>query len=1502
MRRRRQMVRWVGGVGLAGLLATGCGTNAPDSASGPDEPLALTPNSALQELVPTEPELLEAIQTSPTPRTITFSVPLDPRQPAAGPRDQQQERAYRLKRPYRTTEVLVGRPSDALPFERVAVPIGTDVANALASLGAEPNYLTFLAGEPTNDPYFSWQWALAKIAAPEAWELFPASAPVRVAVLDTGVDAAHPDLFGRVLPGYNAINNTENADDDHGHGTMVAGVIGAGGNNGLGIAGVAPQVEILPIKVIAQSGEGSYADLIAGIYYAIEHGADVINISAGAYAPSNLLHDALTAAEVAGIVVVAAAGNDATDTPMYPAAYPEAMAVTATDATDAIWPESNYGTHVDLAAPGANIMSTMSGGGYAFADGTSLATAHVAGAAALLLSHAAAQTGADVVSRLLSSAIDLGAKGKDAAYGEGRLTLIPPTVGKPVADAGELPAGDAEEIGQGPITVQYNVEIHQDIASAALLFLKKKLEEKAITQEMYDEFAEYKFWIRDGARAEDKAVLIGKFAEKVIDFLFGEGAPWHDPKNGKGLDPLAWGDIAYEDVNCRWFRHFYRPIDKQGFLSPPAFVEWCGELDKSMVGKEHIEFPNAYEWGGKANAQNSFDWEDAKVHYHSPDTTQKYPGLIEQNGGFFFKLQPLKLQRAYYALGHVLHLLMDTSVPEHTHIEAHAEVNPGGYEHYMKKQGTGGVMSRLNTGLLLKPLNEYPTLEKYFHEMATYSFNRNLFQGNLTGDEASGELSQMFPSLHKTLAGWWVIAGWDDTTNFFCNPSSLCDLWWSGQGDGDGDDVDFDDDWWEETEFKDSPAPPGFYYIEKSNEVCPKMYHNTPKPGNNGDMVSGKCKDKTLAAMMADDIIPMVIQYTASAMRLFWHETHADLKIVPFSVNVLQTAVPAKGSNVANYQLKFTIRNDGGADSGNVFAGFRPPGSLLEFGTTMLPSIPPGGEAPVKIALNGIALPLCAPCAAGTIVAHYVHGSETQAVATHAIYGGDIKLPKTPGGVDFSKVDLTGLSVDPATGAIDFVLKGTPAGEGEASVDASALQEKLKATFLTALTIPNWKQFISLDLLPDGNGGFVGKARTEPPFEQTALANTMWTADVAMKLELFSAQHQKPNLDKWVSLVQGSPYWPQISAAGFNASPTYVARGTIVPGLSSPLQATIDQAFLDQAPLAVDIGWSQQPSINLSPYNFSQPVVENFQSLVTEWKGFFEAGMKDLAAVVLQKMSAGDPAYGDLAALYPAVLLAQWYKTLPKGSLPYADIINKEALADLDLVVPFNQSYWDGQAAQPLGSTNVSWFNGETWIFNYWGGAEFFVGFNGKTESLGQAEETLLTTVTGGEAVQQGDTWYFSGGSASQDQPDLAGMMSVTTALVVATKNAIIALTITNASNIAAGPVAYKILDQVTNGGAPITLAVAEGNLPGVGGWDGVSVEIPWSVPDLVGLHQLSLAIDPANAIAENNESNNMFQTMVAVISPLPKVAILAPSGGTLPKGEAILFSGSATTSRPANI
>jgi subtilisin family serine protease len=295
------------------------------------------------------------------------------------------------------------------------------------------------ANANTGDNLSGNQWALDTLSATTAWGASRGAGQI-VAVIDTGVDGTHADLAGQLVSGMDYVgdsfSNGTGTVDPNGHGTHVAGIIAAKQGNGIGIAGLAPDAKVMPIRVLNAQGSGYSSDVISGIVYAADHGATVINMSLGGTTASESMRSAIDYAISRNVVVLGAAGNNNTfctagstapwpaSVCSYPGAFPNTIGVAATESNNTRASYSNQGAFIDVAAPGSNILSTYNGGGYVYASGTSMATPYAAAGVALLRAAAPSASVNDVRNVFSNSVTDLGTAGFDTSFGPGLMNPI----------------------------------------------------------------------------------------------------------------------------------------------------------------------------------------------------------------------------------------------------------------------------------------------------------------------------------------------------------------------------------------------------------------------------------------------------------------------------------------------------------------------------------------------------------------------------------------------------------------------------------------------------------------------------------------------------------------------------------------------------------------------------------------------------------------------------------------------------------------------------------------------------------------------------------------------------------------------------------------------------------------------------------------------------------------------------------------------------------------------
>lgn len=371
----------------------------------------------------------------------------------------------------------------------LSVPVGREL-EVVAALNAEPSivyaepdyrYAAFLT---PDDPHFGKQWAHTRVNSVAGWDISTGSSSVTIAIIDSGIDETHPDLAGKLVSGYDFVDSDSNPHDLNGHGTHVAGVAAAVGDNAVGVTGMDWTAKIMPVRVLNHEGWGYNSDITQGIIWAYTHGADVLNLSLGGASHSQAMQDAVTAAHGAGSVVIAAMGNcryqsdscPEANPDAYPAKYDHVMAVSATGPSDAYTYYSQYGAHCDIAAPGGSmsqyhdpdgIYSTMptydveltTAYGYAktydYLQGTSQATPYVAGLAALILAVDPGMTPDNVMDVIEDTAQDLGASGRDDDYGHGLIDVAAALQSIAAPEAPTLASIDNAD-GDGAYIVSWN--------------------------------------------------------------------------------------------------------------------------------------------------------------------------------------------------------------------------------------------------------------------------------------------------------------------------------------------------------------------------------------------------------------------------------------------------------------------------------------------------------------------------------------------------------------------------------------------------------------------------------------------------------------------------------------------------------------------------------------------------------------------------------------------------------------------------------------------------------------------------------------------------------------------------------------------------------------------------------------------------------------------------------------------------------------------------------------
>jgi hypothetical protein len=697
-------------------------------------------------------------------------------------------------------EVLRSLPKVGL--YRLKLPAGQTVDGFLqaqqnnpAFERAEPNPIARVQVDPNqpNDPLLPQQWALTRIGVPAAWAVTTGRPEVVIAVIDTGVDLTHADLQTQLVPGLNVLNPRNPPQDDHGHGTAMAGIVSAAMNNGFGIVGVCPGCRIMPIKALDADGVGTYADVIEGILYAADHDARVLNLSVGGTVYSVGLRDAVDYARTAGAVVVAAAGNSGSDAPVYPAAYTGVLAVAAVDRDGARWAGSNHGPYVSLAAPGVDITTTGLDGDFVSVTGTSPATAHVAGVAALTASAQPDATGSQIEEALRRSAEDVGDEGTDewSGYGvvradqaasTGVTTIVDVAVGRVAVTPGSFETGDTvsitvtltnlgtDTVATPTVTVTANGRL---VATEAGPGTVAPGASAIVTLS----------WVVDVPPGVGELVL-----EAEASPTPGETDLANNRRHVRSAyDPAANVYVLYKE---RPFVHSWVALQAYNILpAGPLKTELFGYLyggtsDNALFGagkvwQDQYTVPSSWGTGSTGTALLEGAMEEdtesdtiAKAHFWDPDLgyevgmTFCQSNLARAQEQFQMAVHAYNdndKATAYYRLGRVAHLLGDMGVPEHAHRDPHLDgwsyLTPNdfsSYEDYTKLYyrgytGSGSPKSVSSLPLAFptysdRPSSYDPDLARLFYNQAEYTqhFDSSDMDGNGVG---YGGASIAFPGL-----------------------------------------------------------------------------------------------------------------------------------------------------------------------------------------------------------------------------------------------------------------------------------------------------------------------------------------------------------------------------------------------------------------------------------------------------------------------------------------------------------------------------------------------------------------------------------------------------------------------------------------------------------------------------------------------------------------------------------------------------------------------------------
>jgi len=644
---------------------------------------------------------------------------------------------------------------DSIGYIKATISDGRDVKQVIKEIGKEfklkipePNYVQSVMA--VTDPLYDDQWYIPEAGFDKAWEKLKSKTQVKVAVIDTGVDAGHPDLKDRVLKWYDFINNKADTSDDNGHGTFVSGIIAANAND-IGIKGLYDLAKILPVKVMDANGVGTYEDAAKGIIFSADNGARVINLSIGGYGYSAMLRDAVDYALGKGCILVAAGGNDAIEQEIYPAAYPDVIGVSALDRNGAIWAGSNKGKHIDVAAPGAGILSVGLGKAYTYGSGTSAATPMVSALAAMLAVEKPDYAGSVVARLIQQTAKDLGEKGRDNIFGSGKMdasvalekqvrpfhdvavrnvTVEPKIIetGKPFHIIAAIQNTGTFSSERADISIYQIVNDKQELIAKRhnVLIVKNLNIYYDITKYVSKKQFSFKITIDS---INDNNISNNSFATSAftvtekgnLTTLYANSPPVH---GWIALQAFKLLESKYPDSSFVNELSTYLPVNQDAFWSneigyhisyygsdfrPP--LQWMDLSEDEPFTKNTALIEGAWEEDGNVVYE-----ERTKNHFWDPDGGYN-KGLIDFVDSALTKANTDRFAKAianyknnpinaYYWLGRTAHLLMDMSVPSHTLIDAHV-VNKDEYEIYTATNYRNILSTSNNTDIPINYLS-YP--------------------------------------------------------------------------------------------------------------------------------------------------------------------------------------------------------------------------------------------------------------------------------------------------------------------------------------------------------------------------------------------------------------------------------------------------------------------------------------------------------------------------------------------------------------------------------------------------------------------------------------------------------------------------------------------------------------------------------------------------------------------------------------------------------------------------
>jgi hypothetical protein len=500
-------------------------------------------------------------------------------------------------------------------------------------------------------------------------------------------------------------------------------------------------------------------------------------------------------------------------------------------------------------------------------------------------------------------------------------------------------------------------------------------------------------------------------------------------------------------------------------------------------------------------------------------------------------------------------------------------------------------------------------------------------------------------------------------------------------------------------------------------------------------------------------------------------------------------------------------------------------------------------------------------------------------------------------GVDFSEATLAGIEIDPDTNALKFIVNAKEADEDDTVIDLSQNIIDMEEIFFQALTIPNDKLWISLDLLIDDDGNYYGQSRTEEPFNETDIADYFFDADVEMKFDLFTdpilgSEKDEGAFADWVSLVQASDSWDELEEMDFNENPYWVLRGAIIP---DDISASEEDGviFIEESKLQLERE-IMNLGLDLSDYSVSEDLQSELDLLLDDFEILLQARLDQGADEIEELMNGDDPAYADIRIIYPIVAAAQWYKEAEINNKPYEEWIDTEDFETFMLTdSPFGDRDWDDEAYQDLEHENFfTALDGSEYVTSAWGGVLFEDLDLSEIEDIDSSTQEDLTSIEEDGFIANEGGYFIYGSELPANYSDLkpTGLNGESEKIIV-DQSENLSFHIYNNSPHASEESTVSIYELTSIEDEESLALLSSETLSVIAEYSTSEISLEWT-PSQIGVHSFRVIIDEGEELNELNKDNNEVDFELEVYIDSPTVSINWPVDGLTTYSENIELEG----------